>query len=67
MSNDGLRRFKLGFGAREERIEYRRFHYGSNRFVAGADRASNWLNGLFRAMPLPVLRWVGARCYPHLA
>jgi lipid II:glycine glycyltransferase (peptidoglycan interpeptide bridge formation enzyme) len=67
MGNEGLRRFKLGFGAREERLEYRRFHYATNRYVVGADRAVTLLNGVFRVLPLPLLRWVGARCYPHLS
>jgi Acetyltransferase (GNAT) domain len=67
LANEGLRRFKLGFGAREERLEYFRYDYSAGRFVAVADRAHHWMNGVFRALPLPLLRLLGARLYPHLA
>jgi hypothetical protein len=67
LANGGLRRFKLGFGAREERLEYCRYDYAAGRFVAAADRAHHWLNGVFRVLPLPLLRLLGARLYPHLA
>jgi hypothetical protein len=67
LGNEGLRRFKLGFGAREERIEYYRHDLRRGEFVAGADRAENWINGVFRRLPLPVLRVAGRMLYPHLS
>lgn len=65
--NEGLRRFKLGFGAREGRINYCRYDYAAGRFVSVVDRAHCWANHIFRALPLPLLRLLGARMYPHLA
>jgi len=67
LGNDGLRRFKLGFGASEERLEYCRFDYEKGRFMSGTDRSETWLNNLFGMLPVPALRLVGAWVYPHLA
>jgi hypothetical protein len=63
---DGLRRFKLGWGAEEYPITYRRYDFSKQQFVSTKDRAHGWHNHLFRAMPLPILRFAGARLYRHL-
>lgn len=63
---EGLRRFKLGWGAQEYRIAYRRFDCSRQEFVTTKDQAHGWHNHLFRAMPLPVLRFIGAKLYRHL-
>lgn len=65
--NEGLRRFKLGFGAREERIEYWRFDLDRGGFVADTDRARGWFNPVLRCLPLPLLRLAGIWLYPHLS
>jgi len=65
--NEGLRRFKLGFGAREERIEYYRYGFADGAFITGVDRAEGWFNRVFRCMPLPLLRLAGRMLYPHLS
>jgi hypothetical protein len=62
----GLRRFKLGWGAEEYPIAYRRYDFSKQQFVSTKDRAHGWHNHLFRAMPLPILRFAGARLYRHL-
>lgn len=67
MANVGLRRFKLGFGAREERLDCFRYDFRSNSFVTTPDHAHGRMNRLFRHLPLPVLRAVGAVLYPHLS
>ncbi|HEU5072287.1 MAG TPA: GNAT family N-acetyltransferase [Verrucomicrobiae bacterium] len=64
-SASGLRRFKLEFGAREERIDYFRFHFTRNRFVPAVDHAESWVTPVFRCVPLPLLRWLGRMIYPH--
>jgi CelD/BcsL family acetyltransferase involved in cellulose biosynthesis len=66
VTNEGLRRFKLGFGAREERIEYRKYDFGRNAFVAAEDRAEGWVNHVFRCMPVRFLRLSGEVLYPHI-
>lgn len=67
LRNDGLRHFKLGFGAVEERIEYARFDFRKGGFVCDVDRSEGPLNVLFRCLPMPLLTQAGRRLYPHLS
>jgi hypothetical protein len=66
VSNEGLRRFKLGFGAVEEEIKYARYDFRAQRFVTGVDRAETWMNRVFGCLPMPVLKWVGRAMYRHV-
>lgn len=66
LTQAGLRRFKLGFGAEEEPLEYFRYSLPEMTFVAGVDRAHNIFNSVFRLLPLPLLRLSGALLYPRL-
>jgi lipid II:glycine glycyltransferase (peptidoglycan interpeptide bridge formation enzyme) len=67
LANEGLRRFKLSFGAREERIQYCKFDFVKETFVKQIDHNASWFNCLFRWMPLPALRLAGEMLYPHLS
>lgn len=67
LDNEGLRRFKLGWGASESRIEYRKLCMIAQRFVQDVDRASGWQNRVFRFIPKPVARCVGRLLYARLA
>lgn len=67
LADEGLRRFKLGFGALEERIQYCRYNFSQKPVRPGIHRAEGWHNRVFRCLPQPVLRWAGARLYPHLS
>jgi hypothetical protein len=67
IANQGLRNFKLGFGAREEGIEYQKYDFKRGACVTAKDRATNFLNQLFRCLPLRVLRLTGEVIYPHLS
>jgi hypothetical protein len=67
IGNEGLRRFKLGLGAREETIDYYKYDLKKRRFVTEADGAESWANGVFRRLPSGLLRWAGRMLYPHLA
>ena len=66
LDHEGLRRFKLGWGTREEPIHYYRFNLRSNAFVASHDRASTRSVAWFGRLPLPVNRLLGAFAYRHL-
>jgi hypothetical protein len=66
-TNEGLRRFKSGFGARETTLEYHRYDFRSGGFGKDTDRAESWVNQIFSRTPVPVLRWLGSRLYPHLS
>ena len=67
LANQGLRRFKLSLGAREEQITHYKYDFARGTFVTDVDRAEGWSNGVFRLLPLPLLRLVGACVYPHLS
>jgi hypothetical protein len=67
VGNEGLRRFKLGFGAREQEIKYCKFDFRAGRFVADVDRAEGWFNRVFACLPPPLLRLAGRLLYPHLS
>ncbi len=64
---EGLRRFKLGWGAEETMTGYWRYDLRRERFARQPDRSTGWHTSLFRRLPLPVLRWLGAQLYPHLS
>jgi hypothetical protein len=66
LSNDGLRRFKVGLGAVEKKLRYAKYDFISKQFVADTDRVEGWFNSVFSRLPLPVLRLAGAALYPHL-
>ena len=67
LANQGLRRFKLGFGAREYSIEYFKYDFRKQSFVRDVDRAQSWANPLLRRLPLSWLRLIGQVVYPHLS
>lgn len=66
IENQGLRRFKLGWGSEEEIIAYFRFALRSNVWVNESYNASEFHNHLFRRLPLRINRLAGALIYPHL-
>jgi lipid II:glycine glycyltransferase (peptidoglycan interpeptide bridge formation enzyme) len=67
LDNEGLRRFKLGWGAEESRINYCKFSLNEQRFVEEVDRASGWHNRVFGLVPRPLARCVGTFLYARLA
>ncbi len=67
LTNEGLRRFKLGWGATERRIEYACFDRRAAAFVAGRDRSSGWHTSLLKLLPIAAARLLGAAAYKHVA
>jgi hypothetical protein len=67
LANEGLRRFKLGWGTEEHRIEYVRFDRREGRFVTAEDESSGWHNQVFHALPCFLSRPIGAMLYKHAA
>jgi lipid II:glycine glycyltransferase (peptidoglycan interpeptide bridge formation enzyme) len=67
LGNEGLRRFKLGFGAREEEIRCCKYDFRAGKFVTDVDRAEGWFNGIFGRLPLPLLRLAGQLLYRHVS
>ncbi len=67
VGNEGLRRFKLGWGTTERSVEYSRFECSKGHFVVGDDRSSGWHTKLFRILPTSLSRLMGAAFYKHAA
>jgi hypothetical protein len=67
LRNDGLRRFKLSWGARERAIDYARFDCRAAAFVTSQDRSSGWHSSVFKLVPQSLARLVGAVAYRHVA
>jgi hypothetical protein len=67
MANDGLRRFKQGWGTSEEILEYWRFDFDAGKFVTTPDKVQGWHNRIFRLLPRAASRWAGALIYRHIA
>jgi lipid II:glycine glycyltransferase (peptidoglycan interpeptide bridge formation enzyme) len=65
-TNEGLRRFKQGWGTREYEINCLKYDFGKRQFVSGTDRAVGWHNRVFSLMPIPVSRLVGKILYRHI-
>ena len=65
--NEGLRRYKLGFGAREESIENCRYDFRKHAFTGESHPVKETCSRVFRRLPLPVLRLVGRMLYEHLS
>jgi hypothetical protein len=65
--NDGLRRFKLGWGATESELRYFKYDFRAKAFAEDHDAIAGWHNAVFRRMPLPLSRVAGALLYRHMA
>jgi Acetyltransferase (GNAT) domain len=65
--NEGLRRFKLGWGTREERLDYYRYDIRRDAFVEAPLRFQGWHNAVFSRLPMPLLEWAGTALYRHVA
>jgi hypothetical protein len=67
MANQGLRRFKLGWGASEEIIEYFKYDFRKKNFVADNDETFGWHNRIFQSLPNFASRIAGKMLYRHWA
>lgn len=67
LDNDGLRKFKLGWGATERTIDYVRQDLRTGKFSTARTAASARLTRIFQALPPPIFRLIGAALYKHVA
>lgn len=67
LTNAGLRRFKLGWGAAEETVEYFKYDLRRKSFVTDSDAAFGWHNRLFQSLPGFMSRATGNLLYRHWA
>lgn len=67
LASEGLRRYKLHFGAVEHDIDYVRFDLRLERFISGADHSHGLHTHFFRLLPKPLSRLAGQILYRHMA
>ncbi len=65
--NEGLRRFKNGWGVRELESHTYRFDLQENRFLKFSTQTSGFHNKIFNNLPLSVLEIFGSLAYRHFA
>lgn len=65
--NPGLRRFKLGWGARESELRYVRYEFRREQFRAGAGPGPEAGYPFLRYLPPVFLRGMGTILYKHMA
>jgi hypothetical protein len=66
LDHEGLRRFKVGWGVREERLDYYTYDFRRGNYVLEANRVTGWHNRVFRHLPIALARAVSAVLYRHM-
>lgn len=66
IEHEGLRRFKVSWGANETRLQYARFDMKTSNWLSRRNAPSSPWEGIFSRMPLPLLRLVGNIAYRHV-
>jgi hypothetical protein len=64
--NEGLRQFKVGFGAEQKIIKYYRYDLRKNKYIENHASASGFHNKVFRMMPTFLSRIMGEALYRHV-
>lgn len=67
LSNQGLRMFKLGWGATETRLRYLRIVPTTGKKLSAPDEGGACSRAVFHRLPLPVSRFIGSLLYRHVA
>ena len=65
--NEGLRRFKLGWGGTETELRYFKHDVAAAALVQDRDAVSGWHNAVFRSLPRSVSELAGRALYRHMA
>ena len=64
--NVGLLNFKRGWNARERKLYYFKLDIQKNQLISGDNKIKSSY-GLFKKMPIPILRFLGNLAYRHIA
>jgi hypothetical protein len=66
-ANEGLRRFKVGWGAVEHSIQYFKYDLRTQRFITGKGESSLLRERILKRIPIPIARIIGSVLYRHVA
>lgn len=64
--NQGLRQYKSGWGAAESVVTYCKYDIAKRKFTRADNAVTGWHNRVFRALPIPVSRAIGAALYRYM-
>lgn len=64
--HEGLRRFKLGFGAEERIIYTTRYDTKTKSFVSSDSKTTGIHNKIFQRLPIKILKIIGDSLYKHI-
>ena len=64
--NTGLMQFKDGWSTKRSIVNYYKYNFANDSFVAKHSSLSKWYNPLFRKMPTPILKHIGSFLYRHM-
>lgn len=67
LENEGLRRYKLGYGAHERKIYYYKYNFAKKLFCREQSKEYGWHNHFFSKMPISTLKLIGLLLYRHCA
>lgn len=67
LGNEGLRKFKLGWNAREEMVQYLKYDLVSETPLVEVDKTEGVHNTFFRFLPTWLSEKAGSLIYPHIA
>ncbi len=65
-ANEGLRQYKLGWGAAEFPVDYFKHDLRRQEYVQDRDPIEGWYNPMFRLLPPGVSRLIGSVLYRHM-
>ncbi len=63
--HEGLRQFKSGWGAKEERVNYYQYFF-KHKSVTTVPAVDGWHTRIFNKMPIPILKIIGSIFYRHI-
>jgi CelD/BcsL family acetyltransferase involved in cellulose biosynthesis len=67
LRNEGLRRFKLGWGSAETQIDYFKYDLRTREFITAPDESTGWYCRVFNKMPQSLSQFFGTLLYKHIA
>jgi hypothetical protein len=64
--NEGLMRFKSGWGAEETVLRYYKYDLRKNRYIVNRSLVTGLHNRVFRILPIPMSKVIGSALYRHM-
>ncbi len=66
MGEEGLRKFKSGWGTEERIVKYFRYNLVTGKFAGNGSPQNETIRQIFRKLPVPLLKMTGTLLYRHM-